>query len=484
MQFKEFLQENIVILDGGMGTMLQARGLGAGELPERWNVSHPEVITEIHKLYYEAGSNVVSTNTFGANVFKFSEAELDGIIGAAVANARAAEKAHQGENAKNGIKKETFVALDIGPSGKLLEPMGTLSFDDAVEAYGKIVRIGAKYQVDLIYIETMNDCYETKAALLAAKENCNLPVMVSNAYGEGGRLMTGATPAAMVAMVESLGADAIGCNCSLGPKQLKSVVGELLVNASIPVILKPNAGLPKVVDGKTTFDVLPDEFAEEVAALLQAGVGLVGGCCGTNPDYIVAVAEEVKKLDENAKKCSKSICDKTVVSSYSGTVIIGEGEVVIGNRIQLGSDEEITGWIKEGAVDDLMDVAFDQMDEDAQIIGVNLSDPEVMVEAVTSFQEMIRAPFMLSSTNCKALEAGLRHYNGKPMMMVGEESPEYLDEFFALAGKYGAVVLVCENSVGNDVIAAIAQKYGVLDKNLIFVQEDGKTSYITIPAED
>ena len=248
MNFTDFLKDNIVRLDGGMGTLLQAKGLTPGEHPERWNVTHPETIVEIHREYYDAGSNVICTNTFGANCLKFSEEELETLIRAAVDNAKAARDASDG-------KQHKYIALDIGPTGKLLKPLGDLDFEDAVEVFAKTVRIGAACGVDLILIETMNDSYETKAALLAAKESCDLPVLVSNAYGEDGKLMTGATPAAMVAMLEGLGADAIGANCSLGPGQLRSVIKELLSCASVPVILKPNAGLPKVVNGATVYDV-------------------------------------------------------------------------------------------------------------------------------------------------------------------------------------------------------------------------------------
>jgi len=211
MDFKTYLKQNIVYLDGGMGTLLQAQGLKPGEYPERWNLSHPEAITAIHKAYYEAGSNVVSTNTFGANLLKFPEEELEEIVAAAFQNVKAAREQSAGV-------QEKFIALDIGPTGKLLKPLGDLDFEDAVAIFAKTVQLGVKYGAELILIETMNDSYETKAALLAAKENSTLPVLVSNAYGEDGKLMTGATPAAMVAMLEGMGADALGANCSLGPK--------------------------------------------------------------------------------------------------------------------------------------------------------------------------------------------------------------------------------------------------------------------------
>ena len=230
MKITDFLKENIVLLDGGTGTMLQSLGLSAGELPERWNISRPEVIRGIHRDYFDAGSNIVCTNTFGANGPKFSDEELREIVFSAVENAKRAAEESVGSQPK-------WVALDVGPTGRMLKPLGDLDFEDAVAIFSKTVRLGAMAGADLVFIETMGDSYETKAALLAAKESCDLPVFVSNAYGEDGKLMTGADPAAMVALLEGMGADAIGVNCSLGPKALASVIGDYLKYASLPLIL-------------------------------------------------------------------------------------------------------------------------------------------------------------------------------------------------------------------------------------------------------
>ena len=267
-------QKRIIHLDGGMGTLLLSRGLQAGELPERWNITHAQDITDIHADYLRAGSDIISANTFGANSLKFSMDELDEIIGAAIGNAKRAIGLVESA-------KDKFVALDIGPTGRLLKPFGDFDFEEAVEVFANTVRLGVKHGADLIFIETMNDSYETKAAVLAAKENSDLPIFVSNAYGEDGKLMTGATPAAMVAMLEGLGVDALGANCSLGPKQLRGVVDELLRYASVPVILKPNAGLPCSCGGETHYDVTPEEFAAEVRDMVVGGVSVIGGCCGS-----------------------------------------------------------------------------------------------------------------------------------------------------------------------------------------------------------
>ena len=280
------------------------------------------MIVDIQKSYFDAGTNIICTNTFGANSLKFDDEELENIIRAAVENARTARDTSCG-------KQEKFIALDIGSMGKLLKPYGDFEFEDAVNVYAKTVRLGAKYGVDLIYIETMNDSYDTKAALLAAKENCDLPVFVSNAYGEDGKLMTGATPAAMVAMLEGMHADAIGANCSLGPKQLKSVVEEYLEYASVPVLLKPNAGLPKSENGKTVYDVLPDEFSDDILEYVKAGVRIVGGCCGTTPDYIAASVEKTQNVPP--KKVENK--NRTLISSYTHAVEFKDSPILIGERI-------------------------------------------------------------------------------------------------------------------------------------------------------
>ena len=292
MKITEFMKDHLLFLDGGMGTLLQALGMKAGELPERRSLTHAEEITAIHRAYFDAGANVVNTNTFGANSLKFSDTELEEIIKAAVFCARRAAEESSGT-------QEKFVALDIGPSGRMLAPYGDFDFEDAVALFKKVVKLGVSYGVDLIFIETMNDTYEAKAALLAAKENCDLPVFVSCAYGEDGKLMTGADPASVVAMLEGLGADAVGVNCSLGPKALAPTVRAYLQEASVPVLLKPNAGLPRSENGRTVFDVTAEDFAKEVSALIKEGVRIAGGCCGTTPEYIkalVSASQDVEPL--------------------------------------------------------------------------------------------------------------------------------------------------------------------------------------------
>ncbi|MBR6396789.1 MAG: homocysteine S-methyltransferase family protein, partial [Lachnospiraceae bacterium] len=359
MDIRKYLQENIVFLDGGMGTLLQARGLQAGEKPERWNITHAEDVIDIQKSYFDAGTNIINTNTFGANCLHFEEDELKEIIKAAINNAREAAK----RSVNTGVK---LVSLDIGPTGKLLKPYGDLDFEEAVGIFAKTVKIGVEAGADLITIETMNDSYETKAALLAAKENSDLPVIVTNAYGEDGKLMTGANPSAMVAMLEGMGADAIGVNCSYGPKTLRPIIDEYLKVASIPVIIKPNAGLPKVIDGKTVYDVLPPEFAEDVADMIRAGVHVAGGCCGTTPEYIKAL---VDKVAEN-KLQPVPLTDKglTVISSYTHAVTFGKTPRLIGERINPTGKKRFKQALIEDDVDYILNVGLEEAEKVAHIL--------------------------------------------------------------------------------------------------------------------
>ena len=492
MTFREFLKENIVILDGGMGTLLQAQGLGAGEAPERWNLTHPDAITAIHRAYYEAGSHVVSVNTFGANGLKYDEAELEAIVAAAVANARAAQV---------GIDHPTYVALDIGPSGKLLKPLGDLDFEDAVAAFAAVVKLGVKYGVDAILIETFNDCYETKAAILAAKENSDLPVLVSNAYGADGKLMTGASPAAMVALAEGLGVDAIGANCSLGPRQLVGVVEELLKSASIPVLLKPNAGLPRVEDGKTVFDVTAEEFADAVSELVQAGVRVAGGCCGTTPDYIRALSEGVKALT------TPPLTDKglTVISSYTHAVDFADAPLLIGERINPTGKKRFKQALVERDMDYIVNEGIAQQEKGVHILDVNVGLPDIdekvlLTEAVERLQAVIDLPLQIDTADPTAMEAALRRYNGKALVNSVNGKRESMEAVFPLVKKYGGTVIaltldeegIPATAEGRVAIARrivdTAATYGVDKKDIIFdtltmtVSADPNAAMVTLEA--
>ncbi len=474
MKIKEYIKSNTLYLDGAMGTLLQKEGLMPGELPERWNITHPDVITAIHKSYYDSGSNVVSTNTFGANVLKFTEDELDEIVRCAVENARAAQSESFGDQPK-------WVALDIGPTGKMLAPLGDLDFEDAVEIFAKTVRLGEKYGADLIYIETMNDSYETKAALLAAKENSSLPVFVSNAYSEDGKLMTGASPEAMVAMLEGMGADAIGMNCSLGPKMLAGIVDEYLRCASIPVILKPNAGLPRTVDGKTVYDVLPDEFAADVADLIAKGVRIAGGCCGTTPEYIAATVKKASGI----MPCTIEEKNITCVSSGTHAVVFGDSPVLIGERINPTGKKRFKEALRANDMDYILKEGVAQQEMGVHILDVNVGLPEIdevsmLKNAVCGLQAIIDLPLQIDTSNPEAMEAALRRYNGKAMINSVSGKQESMDAVFPLAKKYGGLVVALtldEDGIPECAekrveiarkILAEAEKYGIAKKNIIF----------------
>ena len=473
MKITEYMKEHLLYLDGGMGTLLQAAGLAPGELPERWCLSHPDKIMAIHRAYYDAGSHVVNTNTFGANSLKFSDEELDDIIGAAVACARRAA-------AESTAPGEKWVALDVGPTGRMLRPYGDLDFEDAVGIFAKTVRLGVKHGVDLIFIETMNDSYETKAALLAAKENSTLPVFVSNAYGEDGKLMTGADPAAMVAMLEGLGADAVGVNCSLGPKALSFVVDEYLCRASVPVLVKPNAGLPRSDGGRTVYDVGADEFAKDVAVMLGRGVRAAGGCCGTTPEYIGAL------VAQSAGTAPVPILQKdiTCVSSYTHAVDLGKEPILIGERINPTGKKRFKEALLAHDIDYILREAIAEEECGVQLLDVNVGLPEIdevalLTEAVCRLQAVTDLPLQIDSSDPAAIESALRRYNGKPMINSVSGKRESMDAILPLAAKYGGLVValtldeegIPDTAEGRVAIAerilAEARKYGLGQKDLI-----------------
>ena len=474
MKFSEFLKHHTVVLDGGMGTLLQNAGLEAGEYPERWNLTHGETVESIHRAYFESGSHVVSTNTFGANCLKFDADELERIVCAAVKHARAAQMSANGDG-------ERFVALDIGPTGKLLKPYGDLDFEDAVSIFAETVKLGVKYGVDLILIETMNDSYETKAALLAAKENSDLPVLVSNAYGGDGKLMTGADPEAMVAMLEGMGADAIGANCSLGPAQLRPVVKKLLQYASVPVLLKPNAGLPQCKDGNTVYDVTPDEFANEIEMLAECGVRIAGGCCGTTPAYIAELAKRLRGRTPMPITPKK----RTVVSSYTHAVAFEQTPILIGERINPTGKKRFKQALTEGDLDYILQEGLRQQERGAHILDVNVGLPqinerEMLTRVCGELQAIIDLPLQIDTADASAMESALRRYNGKAMINSVNGKAESMKAVFPLVKKYGGLVVALtldEEGIPADAegrlaiaekILHTAEEYGIAREDLIF----------------
>ena len=492
MNINEFLKENTVILDGGMGTLLQKEGLLPGELPERWNLTRSDVIERIHRDYFNAGANIVNTNTFGANILKFTSDELEQIIKSAV------ETAFRAARLSDGVQ-EKFVALDIGPTGKLLKPYGDFDFEEAVSVFAETVKLGAKYGADLIMIETMSDSYETKAAILAAKENCKLPIFVSNAYGEDGKLMTGASPAAMVAMAEGLGVDAIGANCSLGPNQLRGVVAELLECSSIPVLLKPNAGLPKSDGVNTVYDIGAEEFAAQVSEAVKAGVRIAGGCCGTTPEYI---SEVIKALRDIAPVpvTQKNI---TCVSSYTHAVRFSSSPVLIGERINPTGKKRFKQALVEKDIGYILQEGIAQQEKGVHVLDVNVGLPEIdekemLCQTICELQAVIDLPLQIDTANTKAMEAALRLYNGKAMINSVNGKEESMRSVFPLVKKYGGVVVALtldERGIPEtakerieiaEKIISVASEYGISKKDIVFdtlamtVSADNKAALATL----
>ncbi|MBP5242649.1 MAG: homocysteine S-methyltransferase family protein, partial [Clostridia bacterium] len=466
----EKIKTERVYFDGGMGTLLQEAGLGLGELPERWNVSHGDVILGIHENYLRAGADIIKSNTFGANPLKYDENELKAVITAAMELARRAVK-----NVGKG-----YVALDVGPCGKLLKPYGDLEFERAVDVFKRVIELGKDY-ADCVLIETMNDSYETKAAVLAAKENCDLPVFVTNVYGEDGKLMTGADPKAMIALLEGLGVDALGLNCSLGAKQMLPIIPTFVKYASVPMIVNPNAGLPKEENGKTVYDVAPEEFSDLMKEIAQMGANILGGCCGTTPEYIGKEVEKTKSVPPMpvTKK------DITLISSYTHAVEFADKTVLIGERINPTGKKRFQQALREHDINYVLQEGLKQQEAGAQVLDVNVGLPEIdevktICEVTTELQGVCNLPLQLDTTDPKALEKALRLYNGKPMINSVNGKQESMNAVFPLAQKYGGLVValtldengIPETAAGRveiaEKIAKEAKKYGIDKKDLIF----------------
>ena len=432
--FRERLGSEWLFWDGGTGTMLQSMGLEAGESPELWNIDYPDKVISVHRSYYEAGSDIVNANTFGANRLKYGN-RLKEIITAAIENAKEARR-------QAGREDDGYIALDIGPTGRLLVPMGDLPFDEAVDIFGEVVRIGAEAGADLILIETMTDSYEAKAAVLAAKENSDLPVCVTTTYDESGKMLTGGGVGSICAMMEGLGVDAIGMNCGLGPVQMLPVAEEMVKTASVPIIVKPNAGLPRQENDRTVYDLDADRFCQAMSRIADLGVHVVGGCCGTTPEYIrglVGICRQ-KPFQKPVRK------ERTVISSYSHAVEIGKRPLIIGERINPTGKKRFKQALKENDLDYIFKEAIRQEEAGADALDVNVGLPEIdepsmMENVVQSLQGITDLPLQIDTTNREALERGLRIYNGKAMINSVNGRKESMETVFPLAKKYGAIVV-------------------------------------------
>ena len=474
MSFRDRLGREMLLFDGAMGTQLQSFGLAGGELPETWNILHPDTVYSIHKSYVEAGCDILKTNTFGANALKFQKPPytVSALVEAGVALAKRVAKE---------AGREVLVALDMGPTGKLLKPSGELEFCEAYELYKEQVVAGAKAGADLVLIETMGDLYEIKAAVLAAKENSNLPVVVTMIFNENGKLLTGADIPTALFTLEGLGVDMLGFNCGLGPRQMLPFVQEILKYTSTPIAVNPNAGLPTCVDGVTTFDVAPDEFSEalfEIASL--PGVQAVGGCCGTTPDHL---HEAVKKCKPIAPQEVKEK-DFTAVTSYSKTVFLADKPVIIGERINPTGKKRLKQALLTGDTAYVFEQAVSQADAGADVLDVNVGLPEldeakVLPETVQALQTITNLPLQIDTSDVTAMENALRLYNGKPLINSVNGKQSSMEAVFPLAKKYGGVV-VCltldENGIPDTAEGRIriaekliktAASYGIPKKDLI-----------------
>lgn len=473
MELKERLGKEILFFDGAMGTMLQARGLQTGEIPELWNMTHEDVILDVHKQYLEAGCDIVKANTFGINPFKM---EGTGYT--------CEELTKKGiELVKRAIQetgKKAYTALDIGSLGKLLEPLGDLPFEEAYEAFKPVCIAGEQAGADLCLIETMNDTYEIKAAVLAAKENTNLPIIVTMVFDEGGKLLTGADMEAAVAMLEGLRVDAIGLNCGFGPDVMKEFLPKLREVCSLPIVVNPNAGLPVVVDGKTCFHVGPEEFASIMTEIADEGISVMGGCCGTTPAHIKALVESCK----GKKPLEITDKERSVVSSYTHAVVLDNRPKIIGERINPTGKSRLKQALRENDLEYIYKEALAQQDMGAHILDVNVGLPEIdevamMKSVLTGLQGITDLPLQIDTSDMEAMEQGMRLYNGKPLINSVNGKQESMDAVFPLVAKYGGMVVcltldengIPETAEGRIEIAkriiAEAERYGIQKKDLL-----------------
>lgn len=464
----ELIKEKRVYFDGGTGTALQKIGLPAGQPPELWNLTYPERITSLHEQYFDAGANIVKTNTFGINRVKFEN--YDELIKAGIS---CAKKAAQG-------REEAYVAFDMGPTGQLLEPLGPLSFEDAVSIFADNIRAAEGCGADLVLIETMNDSYETKAAVLAAKENCDLPIFVTNVYDASGKLMTGADPGAMIAMLEGLRVDAVGMNCSLGPDMMLDIIGEFRKYSSLPVIVNPNAGLPEMKDGETVYNIGAEEFAGYMVKLAEGGAAILGGCCGTTPEFIRILKEKTADLPYSLPEEKSFTC----VSSYTHAVYVGDDPILIGERINPTGKKKLKEALRAGDLNYILNEAIKQTDAGCHVLDVNVGLPEIdetemMKKCISSIQSVTDLPLQIDSTKPETLEAAMRMYNGKPLVNSVNGTEESMNAVLPLVQKYGGglIALTIDESgipetaegrtrVAENIIRRAAE-YGISKKEII-----------------
>ena len=471
------LGKKILFFDGGMGSMLQKKGMTPGENTDVWNFTRPDDIMDVHRQYAEAGADILLTNMFGANRLKVGGTgyTVEQLVKQGIANAR-----QVADEVGSAQGRQIFVAADVAPTGKLLQPLGDLSFDDAYDIFKEIVVAAEEGGADFIHIETMSDTLEVKAAVLAAKENTALPVFATVTFDETGKMLTGGNVEAIVALLEGLGVDALGVNCGLGPFQLEQVVADFLRVASVPVIIQPNAGLPRQEKGETVYDVSPEDFAKKVREFAEAGAWLVGGCCGTTPEHIRLLVNECSGITP------KPLTDKgrTVVSSYTHAVEIADDPIIIGERINPTGKSRFKQALREHDMDYILQEGFGQQDKGAQILDINVGLPEIdepamILDVVREVQSVIDLPLQIDTSNVEAMEKALRYYNGKAMINSVNGKQESMEAVFPLVKKYGGVVVgltldesgIPATAEGRYAIAEkivkTAESYGISRKDIV-----------------
>ena len=460
-------ENEFLLFDGAFGTMLQQRGLKTGEQPDMLNLTNPDLIRQIHKEYVEAGADVITANTFSSNRRKLPETvTVDEVVGAAIRIAREA-------GAKN-------VALDVSQTGVLLEPVGTMKFEDAYDIFKETVTAGEKHGADIILIETMSDLLETKAALLAAKENTNLPVFVSMTLGEDGRTFLGADAKTIALTLSSLGADAVGLNCSLGPKEMLPIIKEVTEYSRVPVLVQPNAGMPVYENGKTVYNVTVEQFTEAVSEMLDFGVTVIGGCCGTTPEYTRAL----RKLLSSKTPLKRNRKTVTAITGASQTVEIENNIAVIGERINPTGKKRLKEALINRDFDYIVNEAITQTENGADVLDVNVGLPEIdetamLTEAVRQIQAVTNLPLQIDSSSPEALESACRIYCGKPIINSVNGKDESLDSILPIVKKYGACVIgltLDENGIPDtsegrfriaEKILKRAQEYGIPKEDVL-----------------
>jgi 5-methyltetrahydrofolate--homocysteine methyltransferase len=445
--------KKIIICDGAMGTMMQKYGMGAGELPELLNFTRPDMITEIHEAYYRAGSDFVASNTFGCNRYKLADTDytVDEVVTQAVRLARdAAERVSSEEQAQGKTPGEKFVGLDVAPIGKLMEPVGDMAFDEAYDIYKEQILAGCEAGADFIFFETYTDIYELKVGILAAKENCDLPVFCSVTFQEDGRMLMGTDPMTAVNILQDLGIDALGINCSLGPKQIIGIAKEILSCSKLPVLVQPNAGLPAIVNGETVFNVDIEEYVDAMQELLREGIAIAGGCCGTNPEYIAALVKSIEGMEYPALSPDAAEIRKakavTAVSSSTKTVVLNDRIRIIGERINPTGKKLLKEALKGKDFSYIENEAISQVKAGAEILDINVGLPEIdertmMIEAIKRVSSVVTAPLQIDSADPEVIEAAARYYNGKPIINSVNGKKENMEEVLPIVKKYGACVI-------------------------------------------